>query len=88
MESGIINRWGIGKDDLGGIRKKYPVCKPFIPNSWSPLPMGSYKVNFDGASKGNPSLVGYGGVCRDSTGVILKVYHGSIRFVTNNTAEL
>ena len=37
---------------------------------------------------GNPVLVGYGGICTDSTGEIMKLYHGSINFERNNSTEL
>lgn len=45
-------------------------------------------LNFDGASKGNPGITGYGGVIRNAQGIQLKVYFGSIGWNTNNAAEL
>ena len=47
-----------------------------------------YKLNFDGATKGNPGAAGYGGVCRNSAGKILQVFYGSIGFNANNSVTL
>jgi len=32
---------------------------------WQSPPHGFLKINIDGASKGNPGMVGFGGVIRD-----------------------
>ena len=45
-----------------------------------------FKMNFDGASKGNPGLVGYGGAIRNVEGRIMKVFWGYIGENTNNIA--
>eukprot|EP00253_Pinus_taeda_P025774 PITA_25774 len=58
------------------------------PTNWKPPPKNTYILNFDGASKGNPGITGYGGVIRNSQGIPLKVYFGSIGWNTNNAAEL
>eukprot|EP00253_Pinus_taeda_P008598 PITA_08598 len=55
---------------------------------WIPPPKNTYLLNFDGASKGNPGITGYGGVIRNSQGIPLKIYFGSIGWNTNNAAEL
>eukprot|EP00253_Pinus_taeda_P017519 PITA_17519 len=56
--------------------------------NWTPPPKNTYLLNFDGASKGNPGITGYGGVIRNSQGIPLKFYFGSIGWNTNNAAEL
>eukprot|EP00253_Pinus_taeda_P007787 PITA_07787 len=56
--------------------------------TWSPPPKITYILNFDGASKGNPGITGYGGIIRNSQGNSLKIYFGSIGWKTNNAAEL
>jgi ribonuclease HI len=56
-------------------------------NTWVPPPTGFIKLNFDGASKGNPGLAGAGGVIRDSGGIIIRLYVGSIGNSTNNATE-
>eukprot|EP00253_Pinus_taeda_P029073 PITA_29073 len=55
---------------------------------WIPPPTNSYKLNFDGASKGNPGQAGFGGIIRDSKGSLLQLYYGSLGWDTNNSAEL
>jgi ribonuclease HI len=46
------------------------------------------KVNFDGASKGNPGAVGFGVVFRNHQGNILLITTGNLGHTTNNAAEL
>eukprot|EP00253_Pinus_taeda_P008637 PITA_08637 len=55
---------------------------------WIPPPIKTYKLNFDGASKGNPGHAGFGGIIRDSKGSLLQLYFGNIGWDTNNSAEL
>ena len=47
-----------------------------------------FKLNFDGASRGNPGPTGFGGLCRDSLGRINFVFLGAIGHDSNNSAEL
>jgi len=51
-------------------------------------PQGFLKVNIDGASKGNPREVGFGGSIRDSEGMIKYIFHGHLERGANNMAEL
>lgn len=44
------------------------------------------KLNFDGASKGNPGLAGFGGIFRDSMGRTRWVYADKGGIMTNNEA--
>jgi ribonuclease HI len=55
--------------------------------NWKPPPEGSLKLNFNGASKGNPGQIGTGGVIRDGQGKIIRLYTGSPGNSTNNAAE-
>lgn len=41
---------------------------------WIPPPCGWIKYNFDREDKGNPSLVGASGLCRDSRGSLVGVF--------------
>eukprot|EP00253_Pinus_taeda_P032540 PITA_32540 len=59
-----------------------------ISSTWSPPPINTFILNFDGASKGNPGSTGYGGAVRNHQGQVLKVFFGSIGWNTNNVAEL
>jgi hypothetical protein len=40
-------------------------------HNWTPPPLGFLKLNFDRAKKGNPGVVGMGGVIKDSGGNII-----------------
>lgn len=44
---------------------------------WVPLRAGKVKINFDGASSGNPEPAGFGCVMRDSRGSVFVVKCGS-----------
>jgi len=55
---------------------------------WHPPPQGFMKCNIDGASKGNLSMAGYGGVIRDEKGSTQYIFHFSLGRATNNMAEL
>jgi ribonuclease HI len=61
---------------------------PTSPTIWSPPPEHFIKVNFDGASRGNPGPGGYGAVIRNSEGEILDMEAGYLGDTTNNVAEL
>jgi ribonuclease HI len=58
------------------------------PTTWSPPPTDFIKINFDGASKGNPGPVGYGATLRNSNGEILCLVAGYLGETTNNAVEL
>eukprot|EP00253_Pinus_taeda_P010632 PITA_10632 len=55
---------------------------------WHPPPQGFLKYNIDGASKGNPGTVGFGGALRDENESILFIFHCHLGRATNNMAEL
>ncbi|XP_074559236.1 uncharacterized protein LOC141815220 [Curcuma longa] len=55
---------------------------------WMKPAVGSYKLNSDGCSKGNPGLASYGFVIRDHNGQVLKARHGIIGVASNVIAEL
>jgi ribonuclease HI len=58
------------------------------PTTWTPPPIGFTKINFDGASKGNPGPAGYGAILRNSKGEILHLVAGFLGDNTNNVTEL
>jgi ribonuclease HI len=62
--------------------------QPSSPTTWSPPPIGFIKINFDGASKGNPGPAGFGATLRNSNGKILYLVAGFMGENTNNAAEL
>jgi ribonuclease HI len=55
--------------------------------NWTPPLAGLLKLNFDGVENDNLGMTGMGGVIRDSGGNIIRLYVGSLRNSTNNTAE-
>ena len=61
---------------------------PLIPYHWFPPPIGFLKLNFDGASKGNPGPAGFGGVLKNNTVEIIHLYYGTIGHDSNNATEL
>jgi ribonuclease HI len=65
-----------------------PSFHTLSPSSWSPPSIPFIKLNFDGASKGNPGAAGYGAVFRDHLGHILLITVGYLGHSTNNLAEL
>jgi ribonuclease HI len=54
----------------------------------APPPQGFHKVNFDGATKGNPGHSGYGAVIRNNIGQIQSLIIENLGYDTNNSAEL
>eukprot|EP00253_Pinus_taeda_P011321 PITA_11321 len=54
---------------------------------WHKPPAGFLKLNFDGASRGNPGLAGIGGVIRNHRGEILYIYSQALGEATNNEME-
>ena len=62
------------------------VVPPQSPDSWHCPMTGTFKLNFDGAAKGNPAR--YGRVIRNTEGNVLNVFWGDLGETTNNIAEL
>ncbi|GLJ11445.1 hypothetical protein SUGI_0167940 [Cryptomeria japonica] len=55
---------------------------------WIPPKIGNFKMNFDGASRGNPGKFGYGAIIRNEFGNFVGAKYGSLGINTNNMAEL
>jgi hypothetical protein len=58
------------------------------PTIWTPPPSGFIKINFDGASRGNPGPAGFVSVLRNHVGEIIHLVAGFLGENTNNVAEL
>ncbi|KAL4192560.1 hypothetical protein AMTRI_Chr06g172580 [Amborella trichopoda] len=54
---------------------------------WLPLVSECVKLNIDGCSKRDPGRSGFGGILRDSSGVVLGSFSRSIHMGTNYLAE-
>ena len=55
---------------------------------WQCPLVGDFKINFNGAGKGNLGPVGFGGAIRDSSDKILSMFWGNMGTSTNNLVEL
>ena len=55
---------------------------------WEPPPPGWMKLNFDGASRGNPGKAGIGCIIRDETGNWIAKRSKTLAMTSNNIAEL
>jgi len=87
-ESIILNNWGITALPASLMPNRTPSPDSASPDSWSPPREGFFKLNFDGASKGNPGCAGFGGIIRNALGQAVWVFFGYIGQDTNNSAEL
>lgn len=58
------------------------------PSTWNFLPPGFCKLNFDGASKGNPGPIIFGVVIRDGACQLEYLMEGYLRHDTSNSVEL
>eukprot|EP00253_Pinus_taeda_P002079 PITA_02079 len=86
-EENILNNWHLILPRA--LQKKEGAKSSSINNSkWKPPPKNHYKLNFDGASKGNPGTTGFGGIIRNHEGSHMQIYFGNIGWDTNNSAEL
>lgn len=56
-------------------------------SKWQCPPEGSLKLNFDGASRGNPGTAGIGGALRNQAGEIIHIFCRALGESTNNEAE-
>ena len=73
---------------LAGNLWKFRPLRPQSPQRWQRPTQGFIKLNFDGASKGNPGQAGIGGVFRNSQGDVCRVYALYLGYAMNNEAEL
>eukprot|EP00253_Pinus_taeda_P005945 PITA_05945 len=86
-EKNILDNWKLQLPQEYAMHQKTN-CNIKEVKSWIAPPINSYKLNFDGASKGNPGPAGFGGIIRNHNGTPLQIYFGNIRWDTNNSAEL
>ena len=84
----ILDNWGINSIPVSIKPNRTPRPDHASPDSWSPPREGFFKLNFDGASKGNPGRAGFGGILRNARGQAVWVFFGYIGQDTNNSAEL
>jgi len=68
----IMKSWNLDLSCLTHVKSRPPTSSA-SPLKWSPPASSSYKLNFDGAAKGNPGPAGYGGVFRNEKGAALHI---------------
>jgi hypothetical protein len=86
-EKSILDNWQLHLPQE--LQKNGPAKSSNInKGKWNAPPKHSYKLNFDGASKGNPGIAGFGGILRNHEGTPMQIYFGNIGWDTNNSAEL
>ncbi|KAH9305379.1 hypothetical protein KI387_009783 [Taxus chinensis] len=83
-EEYILSNWQIGSINSWNIPRN-SIDRSLI--KWHPPYLNWYKLNFDGASEGNPGNVAGGGVIWDHKGNIIAVYVGKIGIQTNHFVE-
>lgn len=79
-EQRILEKWGIHEENSNEERQNR-VIKWIKPNQ------GELKLNVDGASRGNPGLVGGGGILRDHEGNMVMAFCKFFRKCTNMEVE-
>jgi hypothetical protein len=84
----MLREWDIHShpEYIGSFRRRVEIVNS--PEKWQRPLVGSFKLNFDRASKGNPGPEGFGGAIRNHPGSIICVLWGYIGEATNNVAEL
>ncbi|GLJ37542.1 hypothetical protein SUGI_0762890 [Cryptomeria japonica] len=55
---------------------------------WQGLLLGWMKLNFDGASRGNPGRSGVGAIIRNEVGEVVRAISSPVGVATNNVAEI
>ena len=67
---------------------KYKPPSQNIEDRWKVPQNGFIKLNYGGASKGNPGQAGARGIFRNSRGEVCRVYALDLGYATNNEAKL
>ncbi|XP_059076357.1 uncharacterized protein LOC131875735 [Cryptomeria japonica] len=75
-----LKDWGLGCPPVPKTNRKLV--------RWIPPQCDWVKLNFDGASRGNPGISGIGAVIRDSSRQLMGGLFGSLGFATNNEAKI
>ena len=74
----IAENWGLNRLLIVALHYQDKLCIPSSPTIWSVPPLGVFKLNLDGVSRGNPGPAGFGGLCHDQEGRIKMVFMGAI----------
>lgn len=85
-EQSILDWWHLAKP-ANPISNK-PNLSPEDLDCWSAPPLNFTKLNYDGASKGNPGPAGIRGAFRNLHGDVIRTFRDSIRWERNNMVEM
>jgi hypothetical protein len=83
----ILNSWQLNLPPLP-TSPSTSVSRNPSPTHWEAPHSRYHKLNFDGASKGNPGPVGYGVAIHNNKGEILHIIAGNLGHNTNNPVEI
>ena len=75
----IPDGWKIGTSSTSSLSRKQI--------GWRPPDEGYWKLNFDGASRGNPGPSGFGGCIKNLDRVVVAIIVSPLPINTNNMAE-
>ena len=84
----ILYDLGIGELLPNNSIARTPPAHVSSPNHWQAPPAGTFKLNVDGAAKGNLGPARYGSAIINTKGDIISLFWGSIGTNMNNIAEL
>lgn len=74
QEHYIMNTWNLDLSFLDHVKARPPISST-SPLTWSPPASNSFKLNFDGAAKGNLGMTRFAGVFRNDSGIALHAYY-------------
>ncbi|XP_059078197.1 uncharacterized protein LOC131876742 [Cryptomeria japonica] len=88
-DSRITRVWGALSTlpSHGSISKSYNSLAKRALTKWKPSPWGHFKLNFDGASQGNPGKAGVGMAIFDHNAHLILAKCHDLGYITNNFAE-
>ncbi|XP_059070960.1 uncharacterized protein LOC131862049 [Cryptomeria japonica] len=86
---GITNVRNINQSMVDPVteRRRVSKCVKRASASWEPPMDGCIKLKFDGATKGNSGVTGYGCIVRKATGDIMGSVSGNMGIASNNEVE-
>lgn len=87
VEEGILNKLNLRFEMIHHKENPRQDMKTQIPDKFSYPRENFIKLNFDGASKGNPDEAGFGGIFRDSNKQVRWIFADWAGEMTNNEAE-
>ncbi|XP_074574624.1 uncharacterized protein LOC141831085 [Curcuma longa] len=92
MSAGLIKDWhwkGVSMAARSfGLKVQLQTVNHIYVVRWQKPRVGTYKLNSDGCSRGNPGMSSFGFLVRDHDGRVIKAMHGSLGVGSNIRAEL